>query len=364
MRVNFVLPGFSDVPIGGFKVVYRYANALAERGHTVRVIHPPWCNIKNPISAANFVKQQIKIVTGPVAAYRLKNARVAWFPLADAVEQVTVPDLREQHIPDADATIATAWTTAGWVSGYSSAKGRGYYLIQHFEAFDGHVDAVTSTWRLPLHKIVIAKWLEEKGAELGEADRCTYIPNGIDFDTFRLTKPIAERPMHVTMLGHKALWKGLSDGIEALEIVRGILPAAEATVFGTDLRPKSLPGWIEYVRLPDRDRLTKLYNSSAVFLHTSWSEGNPAPPAEAMACGAALVAAANPGVLDYAEDGVTAMLAPIKSPRSLAEKLTLLFQNTDLRITIAEAGYAHISKYTWFQAEEALNNLLQRGQPT
>ena len=39
VRVTFVLPGAGSVPVGGFKVVYEYANRLSERGHTVTVVH-------------------------------------------------------------------------------------------------------------------------------------------------------------------------------------------------------------------------------------------------------------------------------------------------------------------------------------
>lgn len=37
MRYNFVLPNNDNVPIGGYKIIYEYANLLAEEGHDVTI---------------------------------------------------------------------------------------------------------------------------------------------------------------------------------------------------------------------------------------------------------------------------------------------------------------------------------------
>src|SRR4051812_45620810 len=40
VRIGFVLPGISRVPVGGYKVVYEYANRLARLGHAITLFHP------------------------------------------------------------------------------------------------------------------------------------------------------------------------------------------------------------------------------------------------------------------------------------------------------------------------------------
>ncbi len=40
MRVNFVLPLLSRTPIGGFRVVFEYADHLARHGHAVTIVYP------------------------------------------------------------------------------------------------------------------------------------------------------------------------------------------------------------------------------------------------------------------------------------------------------------------------------------
>lgn len=40
MKITFVLVSSGQNPVGGFKIVYEYANCLAARGHNVTIIHP------------------------------------------------------------------------------------------------------------------------------------------------------------------------------------------------------------------------------------------------------------------------------------------------------------------------------------
>ena len=38
MKISFVLPGFSRVPVGGYKMVFEYANRLVRHGFQVQII--------------------------------------------------------------------------------------------------------------------------------------------------------------------------------------------------------------------------------------------------------------------------------------------------------------------------------------
>ena len=39
LRFHFILPFSGRKPVGGFKVVYEYANELVRRGHEVQITH-------------------------------------------------------------------------------------------------------------------------------------------------------------------------------------------------------------------------------------------------------------------------------------------------------------------------------------
>lgn len=176
---------------------------------------------------------------------------------------------------------------------------------------------------------MIARWLLKKGLELGVPEgEMIYIPNGINHGIFRLTHPIESRSKRVAMMFSLAEWKGGRDGVKALELAKKEMPDVQAALFGTCRKPKWLPRWIEYYQDPSLEVLVyKIYNGSSVYLSPSWTEGFPLPPAEAMACGCAIVATDSGGIREYAEHGKTALLSPLKDPEALAQNLLRVLED-------------------------------------
>ncbi len=351
MRITFVLDGAGHKPIGGFKVVYEYANHLVARGHTVTIVHPARSE-RQPSwywrlrGGARYLK------------HRLANSYApdAWFSLDERARLRWVPSLRERYIPDADAIVATAWRTAEWVTRYPARTGRKFYLIQHQETWSGDKSRVMATWTLPLEKIVIARWLQDLAHDIGES--ACHIPNGLDFDAFGCDVPPAQRdPKHLMMLYHDSPWKGSADGLAALHQAKEYHPDTTATLFGIPASP-ALPDWIDYERTPTQTRLRRLYNQAAIFVAPSISEGWGLPPAEAMMSGAALVATSAGGHLEFARHGSNALLSPPQQPDQLAQHIVQLIADPAQRIEFAQAGRAHIQQFTWARATTALEAVL------
>jgi L-malate glycosyltransferase len=354
MQITFVLPGYQRYAAGGFKVVYEYANRLQVRGHQINLIHPRF------IEPRYGLIQAVKATLWPYRI-RWRDQRVPpWFRLHQEVRVRLVPDLRERFIPTGEAIIATGYRTAKWVQQYLPDKGCKFYLIQHYETWDGTESEVKQTWLLPLHKIVIAQWLKRLAGEFGEGERVTYIPNGVDFSEFKLTRPIAQRnPLRIGMMTHSFPWKGTADGLAALQQVKEQVPELEAVLFGVHPRPAEVPAWMEYRQQPAADELLALYNSCAIFLHPSWIDGWGLPAAEAMACGCALVATNSRGVEEFVVEDQTALLAPVKQPAALAGCLLRLLRDDVLRQRLAAAGAQAIRQFTWDRSVIALEALLQ-----
>ena len=90
----------------------------------------------------------------------------------------------DRDLPDADVVVATWWQTAPWVWRLGPQKGAKAYFLQHHEGWAGYPEAVDRTWRLPMHKIVISKWLAEIVRDkFGDAD-VSYVPNSVDMTLF------------------------------------------------------------------------------------------------------------------------------------------------------------------------------------
>ena len=166
---------------------------------------------------------------------------IDWQRLDPRVKLLFVPDSGARHIPDADAVFATTWYTVRSVLDFPAAKGEKFYLIQAYETWMGPKEMVDATWRSPLHKIVISKWLLELGKELGCKD-LAYIPNAVNREKYRIGNPIEHRQGQVAMLFHAAKIKGAADGIEAVRIVREKYPHLRFVMFGTESSPVLGPG--------------------------------------------------------------------------------------------------------------------------
>lgn len=353
LRITFVLPAPGRVPLGGFKVVYEYANHLARKGHQLTVVHPARGR-RRDAPPLDFLKTRIRYFQ--YSAGRSFGPD-SWFQVDPSVRLVCVPNLSEKWIPQGDVVIATAWRTADWASHYSADKGRRFYLIQHLETWDGPEGEVYATWKAPLKKIVIAKWLLEIAKGLGE--EAVYIPNGLSTDEFQMdNRPEGRDPKRIMMLYHDADWKGSAQGLEAIMEVWQKEPEMKATLFGVPPRPASLPKWIDYYQQPKRTVLRALYNRAAIFVAPSWAEGWPLPPAEAMLCGAALAATDIGGHREYAFHEETALLSPAKDPQRLAGNILRLVRDPAMRVRLAAQGHEYIRRFTWERASERLESIL------
>jgi len=357
LKITFALPLAGTHPIGGFKVVYEYANFLAARGHRVSIVHPAIFRIDKS-SARLPLRAKLRTLRDYLLhKFRGTYKPTSWFTVDPAVDLLWVPSLAAKHIPEGDAVIATAWETAEWLAGYPASKGRQFYLIQHLETWSGPDDRVLATWKLPLEKIVIARWLEKIAEDLGQPAHL--IHNGLDFSRFNLQNPIAARDRNQILAIHHSLdWKGAADALAAFQLAQAEEPALKLTLFGIPARPADLAPEIVYHQNPSQQTIAALYNQAAIFISASWTEGFSLPPAEALQCGAAIALTDIEGPASYAFHERTALLSPARNPAALAANILRLVRDPALRIALARAGHAHIQQFTWQRAGEALESLL------
>lgn len=119
-----------DTPLfGGVKIVLRQANLMVRRGHKVVVASP-----------------------GPAPG---------WFPLEATFEQT--PGLLPEHLPAADVTVATYWTTIA--RAVAGAKGEAVHYCQGFEAVythnrDDH-PAILEAYAAPIPAFALSPHLAE-----------------------------------------------------------------------------------------------------------------------------------------------------------------------------------------------------------
>lgn len=160
------------------------------------------------------------------------------------------------------------------------------------------------------------------------------------------------------MLYHMNEMKGSPEGIEALKRVKQQIPEFSAALFGTSAPGSEIPEWVEYSQLPSRDALRDMYNSAAVFLQPSRTEGWELTSTEAMACGCALVTTDNGGSRDFASNGETALVVPVQDVEAMSAKIVQLLQDEPLRIRLAEHGEQYVRRFSWDRAVDAIEKVL------
>ncbi len=343
--IVFLFPGPGNEACGGLKVVCEYATRLAEDGFSVHIVYA---------GSLFWMRKSLYFKLTGIFRYLqhwLKGFSCRkWFRLNPRVKEHYAFSLSFCHVPKADRYIATNPQTAMYLKDYPVVNERKFYLIQGYENWGDVTDEILrQTYHYPLQKIVISSWLGKIMDE--EHEKCVMIHNGFDFNSFRMTLPIARKDrMRIAMLYHAMERKGCRYGFEALEAVKKQYPQLRVNIFGVPPRPASMPDWYDYHQSPDRETLNRIYNESAVYLGCSSVEGWGLTVGEAMICGCAVVCTDNPGYSEMALDMDTALVSPVMDSAKLAHNILRFLQDDGLRQRIAEAGQNSIRRFTWDDA--------------
>jgi len=345
-HILFLLPEYCEIPIGGYKVIFEYANRLVNDNYAVSIVYPSFL-----LFWKSSLKRKFKFIFYFFYYIFFKRKGVnCWFPLDKRINTIYVRTLNEHLIPEADFYVVTANETAYYLERCTSIPvERKIYLIQALEDWHWGREAVLKTWTFNLRKVVISPWLLSLAKELGQ--HATLIENGVDRPgLFKYVDYPDKNPLQVVMLYHKHKLKGCDDGLKALLLVKKQYPALQAKWFGSYKKPNGLPSWIEYHKIPSEEELNALYNESAIYLAPSHNEGFGLTLGEAMTCGCAVVCTDTGGYLTMASQGETALIVKVGDVQGMANAIITLIQNDLLRMTLARNGHEHIAKFSWANA--------------
>ena len=148
-------------------------------------------------------------------------------------------------------------------------------------------------------------------------------------------------PGRVLMVGSIQKRKGTLEAIQAMALVRRIVPNAQLTIAGSFLPPfraygdmvrRSLfdlgaAGYVHLAGHLGHSALLEAYRTSELFLFPTWLEGSPVALAEAMASGLPSVVSDIASTAHLVEEGVTGYRVPPGDVRGLAERMAGLLQD-------------------------------------
>lgn len=336
MKIAFILPNTTNRAMGGYKVVYQYANYMAVHGNNVTIIY----------DNEQMVNGHHVIFTPALkmrANYYLQT-EPKWFELHTSIQKKNTFYLSREELSDYDLIVATAKITADYLYREKINPERVIYLIQDFENWGCSDEEVYRSYNYGYKNIAISKQLLQI-VEKATGKECFYLPDGIDTDCFKVINPLKSRARHsLAMMYRNSLRKGYQDGLKVFQQLKNRYPDLKGYMFGVDRRPKEFPDWINFEYRADQKKLTEIYNQVRVFLSPSLQEGYGLTGLESMACGCALVSTDTQGVHEYAENNITASIVPVSDVNGMVKKITELFENERLLEQRSKAGQQHATE--------------------
>lgn len=349
-------PAVRNVPNGGLKVVYDYANRLAYDGYHVSIVYASYFP-DNDKGFKEVFKSVLKYIYQ--IGYRMIKG-CSWYKLHPNIEELFVWEYNLKNVPSGNYILATAVTTAKYADALPGFEKR-FYIVQGFETFIANSEEyVYSSYRLPLIKIAISSWIKDLVDQYSPSPS-ELVVNGFDFKRFYLTIPIQNKKKHlVSMLYHTSLAKGVPTAFKALTLAKQKIPDLEVNMFGVYNAPKDLPKWIHYTQNPTEQQHLYINNQAAIYLGCSIMEGWGLTIGEAMMCGQAVVCTDNKGYLEMAKDGYNALVAPVGDSQTLANNIVRLITDDNLRYQIASNGLAYIRQFDIEESYRKLKHILEK----
>lgn len=337
MKVCFVLPRFSRRPIGGYKIVYEYANRLSLVGHEVSLLF---------INENTFIEYRVPAFLKNFCSYIMTKIEPRWFELDESIEKISGVAKISKKLKNVDVCIATGAETVATCKELFP-NGKKVYLIQGFENWVMSEDELYKTYQEGFTNIVVSSWLE-KIVNNYSKNRAVLIKNPIDLNVYFPNTPIEKRKTHsIGVLYHSDEHKGLKYSIKALEILKKKYPDLTVYMFGTSNPKETIPGLVKYIKDASQMQTIELYTEISVFICSSINEGYGLTAMEAMACGAVVVSSDYEGIHEYGIEGVNCLLSPLRNPEALAQNVSKVFDDAELRYKISKQGRESLKAFDW-----------------
>lgn len=173
-----------------------------------------------------------------------------------------------------------------------------------------------------------------KGKEL------VVIPAGIEIEKFRYTRPLTKKYLELLTVGYLVKRKGIQCLLQAMTLITSEFRNVRLRVVGSGPYELTLKKRVEELGIERkvtfegymlRPNIVRYYELCDIYVHPSLSESFPYAIKEAMAVGRPIVATRVGFVDEHVKDGVHGYLVPPREPRALADAITKLLGDAELR---------------------------------
>jgi glycosyltransferase involved in cell wall biosynthesis len=216
-----------------------------------------------------------------------------------------------------------------------------------------------------LHIATPSRWLMNKVEQSMLAEgivEARVIPNGVDTEVFCPGNRQAARralglPADAQILLstghaiHKNPWKDMATVLSALERLNVNLQTHQAPLIFLALGQQTPPqrvGRVQVLGVPyvdDVGRVAEYYRAADIYVHAARADTFPLAVLEAMACGTPVVATEVGGIPEQINNGQTGLLMPLGDHIALADAMTRLLDDEQMRVRLGKAAAAHASQH-------------------
>jgi glycosyltransferase involved in cell wall biosynthesis len=269
----------------------------------------------------------------------------------------------DADVPDGDVVIATWWETAEWVSRLGASKGVKVYFVQGHEVFPYlPLERCRATYRLPMHKIVVARWLEDLMKTEYDDRVVDLVPNSVDRSQFFAPVRGKQPSPTVGFLYSTASIKGVDVCLAALRLVRDRIRGLRVISFGTHraIPELPLPDGAEFFFLPAQNAIRHLYARCDVWVTASRTEGFNLTAMEAMACRTPIVASKTGWPEEAIMTRKNGVLVDVEDVDNLAGGIEWVLSRSDREwAELSANAYATVSDVSWEKSALLFQNALE-----
>jgi len=203
-------------------------------------------------------------------------------------------------------------------------------------AWKRHCIAVERMLNVP--RIAASERAKQAAERLGiRVDRVINV--GTDLGLFRLPASRMPRPfLTVTLFCATSPQKGQRIGSEAMRRLRVAGNTSIRLCSLGEVFPEGRELFDHNYGYLHGEAYVRAIQETDIFVYPSLSDGFPAPPLEAMACGCAVVTTAVEGLTEYAVDGENCLLCEPGDAKALLNALLRLIDDESLRVRLQHAG--------------------------
>ncbi len=339
-RIAFVFP--YNTWGGAFRSTFSLGDNLIKRGLEVDVIFPiipPRNGYK--ILSFKWIYEKFKGILRSLI--RRDSIKVN-----SDVNVILVPWISAIWIKKYDYIIANHWNTVEDIYRLPQSCGKKIHYIRDIEQWSFYFSQEIKAFRLPIKKIVVAKWISEYLKTNFKINADIVITNGTELSRFKLLhkKPSLEK-INIGMCCSEHPMKGINYGIEAMRLLSLQNNNFKFILFGYK-KPKIPMNFdYEWVQAPTGELLREVYRRIHIFISPSLQEGYHNPPREAMCAKCAVIATDVGCIPDLGIDNFNLLKVSIKNSEEIVNSIMKLSQNPDFMKKLTNNAYEMIKKEKW-----------------